>query len=119
MKRLVLIMSALLLLSACSFRQAEQKLDAVEETIETKVEQAVETAVAPTTPTATLTAQEAEAIALEHAGFTAEQVTGLRTTYEIDDRVPEYEVEFRVDRMEYDYTIHAETGEILSFDMDD
>jgi len=28
-------------------------------------------------------------------------------------------VEFRVDRMEYDYTIHAETGEILSFDMDD
>ena len=66
-----------------------------------------------------LTTEQAEAIALEHAGLTADQVTGLRTGYEIDDGIPEYDVEFRVGRTEYDYTIHAETGEILSFDMDD
>ena len=92
----------------------EAKADIMEETVETKVETAL------TAPTASaLTEQEAQQIALDHAGFAADRVTDLRVRYEIDDRVPEYEVEFRVDRMEYDYTIHAETGEILSFDMDD
>ena len=66
-----------------------------------------------------LTEAEARAIALEHAGLTEEQVTWLRTQYEIDDGVPQYEVEFHQDRWEYDYEIHAETGQILSFEKDD
>ena len=66
-----------------------------------------------------ITAEEAKTIALEHAGVTAEQVKGLRVEYEIDDGIAEYEVQFRVDRLEYDYTLRAENGEILSFDMDD
>lgn len=65
-----------------------------------------------------LTAQEAQAIALTEAGFTAEQVTFLRTEYDVDDGVKEYEVEFRVEDWEYEYTIHAETGAILSTDKD-
>ena len=69
--------------------------------------------------TAELTKEEAEAIALEHAGFTAEQVTGLRTKYEIDDGVPVYEIDFHVEWTEYDYTIHAETGDILECDRGD
>jgi len=66
-----------------------------------------------------MTQQQAEVIALEHAGFTAEQVTGLHSSYEIDDGIPAYEIEFAANGKEYDYNIHAETGEILSFDMDD
>ena len=123
--RIFAIAAALLLLTGCSGMAS--RLDAAEETIETKVDAmeekvdtAVQSTVSPTIEAARIiTENEAQSIALKHAGFTADQVTGLRTVYEIDDRVPEYEVEFWVDRTEYDYTIHAETGEILSYDMDD
>lgn len=65
-----------------------------------------------------ITSAEAETIALEAAGVTADSVTGLSTIYEIDDNVPQYEVDFYMDKTEYDYTIHAQTGEILEFDTD-
>jgi len=71
------------------------------------------------TVTATLTEDDAEAIALAHAGVTADQAAGLRTKYEIDNNVPQYEVDFHVGATEYDYTIHGETGEILEFEIDD
>lgn len=66
-----------------------------------------------------LTAEEAKAIALSHAGFTADQVKFLRAEFEIDDRIPQFDIEFREGYWEYDYEIHAETGVILSFDKDD
>ena len=62
---------------------------------------------------------QAESIALKHAGFAAEQVKGLRSEYDFDDGVAHYEVEFRVGQWEYDYDIHAKSGEILSFEKDD
>lgn len=65
-----------------------------------------------------LNPEEAQAVALNHAAVTADQVTLLHTRYEVDDGVPEYEVEFRYEDQEYDYTIHAETGEILEFDQE-
>ena len=74
---------------------------------------------ASTEPSRTLTAEEAQAIALNHAGFTADQVRFLRTEPELRDRVPHYDVEFAEGRWEYEYEIHAETGEILTFDRDD
>ena len=67
-------------------------------------------------PAAKLTAEEAKDIALKHAGLTAGQVKGLRAQYDVDDGVPEWEVEFYCDGMEYDYEIHAETGKIRSWD---
>lgn len=67
----------------------------------------------PVTEVTTLTAEEAKAIALAHAGFTADQVTRLRAEFDRDDGVTEWEVEFRVDGWEYEYEINAETGEIL------
>lgn len=121
--KLLSVILCLLFLTGCASTAAkieqaedtiETKLEAVEETVETKLEPP-KTASAP----ALLTDEEAAAIALEHAGVSADQVTGLRISYELDDGIPEYDVEFFFDRMEYDYTIHAETGEILSFDMDD
>ena len=65
-----------------------------------------------------LNPEEAQAVALNHAAVTADQVTSLHTRYEVDDGVPEYEVEFHYEDQEYDYTIHAETGEILEFDQE-
>lgn len=65
-----------------------------------------------------LTKAEAEAIALAHAGLTAEQVSRLRTEYDPDDNVPEYSVEFFAHGREYDYEIHAQSGKILSWDKD-
>ena len=87
---------------------------------------AVKQAVDPTTATASgthanpaLTLEEAQDIALKHAGFAADQVTALHTEYEIEHGVPQYDVEFHHGAWEYDYEIHADTGEILSYSKDD
>ena len=78
---------------------------------------AAEPASAPT-EAPLITKEEAIAIALADAGFTQEQVTRLRTEFDRDDRRPEYEVDFHQGGYEYDYEIHAETGAILSKDID-
>lgn len=67
----------------------------------------------------TLTLEEAQNIALKHAGFSADQVTALHAEYEIEHGVPQYDVEFRHGYWEYDYEIHADTGDILSYSKDD
>ena len=91
-------------------------------------QKAVETVPAETKPAETkpvetkpaetkkISAAEAKSIALAHAGLTEAQVKGLRAEYDRDDGRPEYDVEFRVGNMEYEYEIHAETGKILSWD---
>ena len=66
--------------------------------------------------TGMLTAREAENIALDRAGFTREEVTALRSEYDVDRGVPVYEVEFFHNDREYDCHISAETGEILFWD---
>ena len=67
----------------------------------------------------TLTLEEAQNIALKHAGFAANQVTALHAEYEIEHDVPLYDVEFRHGYWEYDYEVHADTGEILSYSKED
>ena len=91
-------------------------------------QKAVETVPAETKPAETkpadtkpaeskkISAAEAKSIALAHAGLTEAQVKGLRAEYDRDDGRLEYDVEFRVGNMEYEYEIHAETGKILSWD---
>lgn len=112
----------------------EYRLDKAEDAIESRVEavitdvptpaapapaeQPVPTEPTPTKATALLSKEEAQKIALEHAGFTAEQVQRLRTELDYDRGKPEYEVDFHVDRWEYDYEIDAETGTIISWDKD-
>ena len=59
-----------------------------------------------------ITSKEAENIALDHAGVMQEFVSDSLSYYELDDGVPEYEVEFRQGDYEYSYTIHAETGTV-------
>ena len=61
-----------------------------------------------------LTREDAEKAALTHAGFTTDQVTRLHTEPEFDDRVPHYDVEFWQGGLEYEYEIHAYTGQVLT-----
>ena len=63
---------------------------------------------------ALLTREDAQKAALEHAGFTTDQVTRLHTEADLDDRIPHYDVEFRQDGLEYEYEIHAYTGQVLT-----
>ena len=93
---------------------AENRLDVIEETAKSKIQEALDL----TEPETALTRHDAQSIALKHAGLTADQVTNLRTEYDIDDGVPEYHVEFNYGGQEYEYEIHAQTGDILSLDRD-
>ena len=54
----------------------------------------------------TLILEEAQNIALKHAGFSADQVMALHAEYEIEHGVPQYDVEFRRGYWEYIYEIH-------------
>ena len=69
--------------------------------------------------TGKLTEEEATSIALIHASFTADQVKQLRLEFEYDDGIPQYNVEFYEGYLEYEYEIHAVTGQILSVEKDD
>lgn len=132
-KWIALLLLTTLLLTGCNIRTAARQLDRAEDQLEQigdNLEDAVEgaiygtntlattTPIAPQTPATTLTPEQAEDIALSHAGLTREQVSRLHTEYEIDDRIPQYDVSFRQGNLEYDYEIHAETGEILSYERD-
>ena len=63
-----------------------------------------------------LTAEQAQEIALKHAGLTKDQVSRLKAEYDVDDGIPEYSVEFHHNGWEYDYEIHAQTGKLLDWD---
>lgn len=58
-----------------------------------------------------ITADEAKAIALKHAGLSS--ATWVKAEKDRDDGRVKFEIEFRDGRMEYDYEIDAETGNIL------
>ncbi len=65
-----------------------------------------------------ITPEAAQQLALDHAGVAAADTVFDRTEREYENGVWHYEVEFRVGLTEYEYDIHAETGEILSFEKD-
>ena len=118
-------------LVGCSAANAAHRLDAAEDKIERtldaaedSVERIIRKPVTPT-PTAaestsntTITQAQAENIALEYAGFTVGQVARLRTEYEVDDGIPQYDVSFYEGDWEYEFEISAEDGTILSYDKD-
>lgn len=122
--RLLITMIAILLMMAlftgCG---AARALDRAEDHVENRLEQAedaLESKLYSSSPTnsKTLTREEAEAIALKEAGLTAEEITGLHSEYDIDDGVPEWEIDFYSGGWEYDYTIHAENGTVLHSERD-
>ena len=142
----LLIFALLLTMSGCSVAHAVQKLDSAEDRVEAKLDAAEDKledslrnngspapaaaskeAVPAPTPVETqpvpehtqkLTEEQALEIALKHLGFSADQITRLRTEYEIDDGMPQFDIEFHQGDWEYEFEIHAENGKILSYDKD-
>lgn len=65
-----------------------------------------------------ITETQAKEIALNHAGVKEADTKYLVVKFEYDDGIAEYEVEWDVDRVEYEYEIDAITGEIRGFSKD-
>ena len=63
-----------------------------------------------------ITRDKAESIAYTHAGISASNVQYKEIEMDMDDGVPVYELEFYADGVEYEYTVHAKTGQVLSFE---
>lgn len=121
------LFAILLTMVGCSAARTVQKLDAAEDRVEAKLDAAEEkledslrksVSPAPGETRPMLTEEEAQKIALDEVGLNADQVTGLRIQYEVDDGVPQFDVSFYEGDWEYEFEIHAETGKILSYDKD-
>lgn len=106
----------------------ENKVDAAEDALEQKVNEAANALLGPDTatgnftpadPSQLITHEQAQEIALEHAGVDGADAVGLHTELQIDDGRQEYEVLFRVGHIEYEYEIDAVNGTIVSYDRDD
>ena len=122
---LLLLAAVLLTMAGCSAADAGRKLDAAEDRLEAKLDRAEEklehslrNAGRSAGDGQLLTEEEALQIALDHLDLAADQVTGIRTEYETDDGIPQLDVRFRQGDWEYEFEIHGETGQILSFDKD-
>ena len=128
---LVMILSLMNIFAGCrALYQAEEYIDHQLDVAEDKVEQSVQAALPPTdlpaaapAPAETLppegiTEAQAQAIALEHAGLTEQEVSRLQVREDWDDGRQEFDVEFHVDYWEYEYEIDQQTGNILSHDKD-
>ena len=68
----------------------------------------------PESSPAVRSAEEAEAIAFEHAGVNRADVTDLECELEKENGTQKYEISFDCGGMEYDYDIDAVTGTVLS-----
>ncbi len=68
------------------------------------------------TPENVISADKAKEIALKHAGVSADKAVFEIVHLDKDDGVYEYEVDFRVDNVEYDYEINAVSGKIIDCD---
>lgn len=62
--------------------------------------------------------ERAKEIALNKAGLSAGDVIFTQASYEIDDGIALYEIEFRQGRTEYSAEVRATDGTILSWDVD-
>ena len=61
---------------------------------------------------------QAKATALEAAGLDEKDLTWVSVKPDKEDGTPVYEVEFAVEEAEYDYTIDAQSGEILQWELE-
>lgn len=65
-----------------------------------------------------ITEEEAQAIALEHAGVSQDQATIHKVKLDRENGRAVFDVEFYVGTTEYDYEIAQDTGEVLQADQD-
>ena len=116
MKTLILMLViGIFAFGGCSTRSVEESLDSMGD----KVEEGLNKIMSSSTHNQDISRQEALSIALNHAGVTEDQISGLRTEYEVDDGVGHYDIRFLYNGQEYDYEISASNGKVLSFEVDD
>ncbi len=93
----------------------------------TPASQTLETAQMPTTEREELaqsnnaeyiTEEQAKEIAFADAGVTSLEVSRLKCEFDFDDGYAEYEIEWEIGIMEYEYTISATDGSILERDVE-
>ena len=123
---LVLLVLVIALAAGCSsLYQAEQAVDQIEEQMEQKadqVEEQLENAAKPpvspavTQNAAALTLEQAQEIALNHAGVSAANADFIRVELDYDDGIKVYEIEFDAGDFEYEYEINAKSGKIRDYD---
>ncbi len=65
-----------------------------------------------------ITQEQAKTIALSDANMSENEVSYIKVEFDIDDGIPEYEVEWWIDKTEYQYTINAIDSTILSREVD-
>ena len=112
---LLTVVTAFFSLSACKMLDKAKK--EVNEEIEDISEEVKE--IKGSTDTANYIGEEkAKEIALSKEGFSPDEVVFEKVRFDMDDGIPQYEVEFRKDSTEYEFEIHAETGKIISSDVD-
>lgn len=61
-----------------------------------------------------ITAEEAQTIAFEHAGFSADQVSSIHNHIVTENGIPCYSVHFSANGTDYSYVIAAADGEVIS-----
>lgn len=66
-----------------------------------------------------ITMDEAKTIAFKHAGIDGANAKFDDQDFDIDDGVPHFELEFKLDGIEYEYDIHAVSGEVLKFEREE
>ena len=67
----------------------------------------------------TITAEEAENIALKHAGIKRSDAVFEKTDRDFDDGTKKFEVKFIYGNQEYEYEISAASGDIIKFEIDE
>lgn len=69
-------------------------------------------------PSSKITSEQAKSVAFNHAGVSEGNIRDLEVELDRDDGVLSYEIEFKADKIEYKYDIHAETGKVLRSEKD-
>lgn len=62
---------------------------------------------------AQINAEQAKEIAVQHAGIQLNQANFIKVEHDVDNGIPEYEIEFLCDNKKFDYTINADNGKII------
>ncbi len=70
-----------------------------------------------TTQQSLISEDKAKQIAIEHASIKESDITFITINLDYDDGITEYEIEWKIGQMEYDYTINAVTGAILEHEV--
>ncbi|MFI3230455.1 MAG: hypothetical protein R3Y29_02760 [bacterium] len=65
-----------------------------------------------------LGANNAKEFALTHAGFSEQDISFVKWDFDLDNFLATYDIEWYHNNLEYEYKIHALTGEVLKYEID-